>query len=132
MKEKWKGKRSIILNICLKLLLLKKARYEECNSFFWYSLNATVCEFSNFKIGTVNAIRKKFVRLNNNILTSLGWTKWASDIKVPFYYRYCSKIILTSAFICFQSCFLLEDGKKAMNLYIVLLHMFLLLKETSS
>ena len=32
--------------------------------FFRYCLNTTVYEFNNFNIGTVNAIRKKFVQLH--------------------------------------------------------------------
>ena len=43
--------------------------------FFWYCLNTTVCEYSNFNIGTVNAIQKKFVYC----------TKLASKLKVRFY-----------------------------------------------
>ena len=42
-----------------------------------------------------------------------------------------SKFILTSAFICLQSSLLFQDGKNAMNTYIILLHLFLLLPVTS-
>ena len=35
------------------------------------------------------------------------------------------------AFICLQSSFLFQHGKKAMKTYIILRHMFLLLQETS-
>ena len=45
--------------------------------------------------------------------------------------HYCSKFILTSVLICLQSNFLFQPGKKAMKTCIILLHMFLLLQETS-
>ena len=45
--------------------------------------------------------------------------------------RYCSKCILTSAFICLKFILLFQHGKKGMKTYIILLHMFLLLQETS-
>ena len=41
--------------------------------------------------------------------------KWVSKLKVHFYQRYCSKFILTSAFICSQSSFLFWPGEKAMK-----------------
>ena len=48
-------------------------------------------------------------------------TKWASKLKVPFELKcYCSKFILTSAFIFLQHRFLFEHGKKAINTYIIL------------
>ena len=36
--------------------------------FFWYYLNTKACIFSNFNIGTVNAIQKEFVKLHKFIL----------------------------------------------------------------
>ena len=32
--------------------------------FFWYSLNTIVRKFNNSRIGTVNAVQKKFVYLH--------------------------------------------------------------------
>ena len=52
---------------------------------------------SNFSIGTVNFS---------------SCTKWASKLKVGFYERNCSKFIRTSTFICQQSSFLFQHGKK--------------------
>ena len=49
-------------------------------------------------------------------------TKWASKLKFHFNLkRYCSKFILTSAFICLQSSSLFQHGKKAMMTYIILI-----------
>ena len=39
--------------------------------------------------------------------------------------RCCSKFILTSAFIYLQSSFLFQHGKKAMRIYIILLHILI-------
>ena len=69
--------------------------------FLWYCLNATLCEFNNFNIGTVNAIQKKLVLLHEmdeQINTSLLMLLY--------------KFILTSACICLQSTLLFQHGKK--------------------
>ena len=58
-----------------------------------------------------------------------------TSAKVYFCKCYCNKFILTSAFICLQSSFLFQHGKKAIKTYIILLYMFLfslLLQEISS
>ena len=44
--------------------------------------------------------------------------------------RYCSKFII-SVFICLESTFLCQHGKKPMKTCIILFHMFLLLQEKS-
>ena len=86
--------------------------------FFWRCLNTTVCEFNNFNIGPEMQFKRN--------LSSC--TKWAS--KFRFYKRFCTKFILTSAFICPQFSVVFQQGKKAVNTYLIL-HMFLLLQETS-
>ena len=79
------------------------------NYFCWYCLNTTVRKFNN--IGTINAIQKKFVYLH----------EMGEKVKSPLYksQRYCCKFILASAFICQQSSFLFQHGKKAMYTYII-------------
>ena len=58
-------------------------------------------------------------------------TIWAIKLKVHFQLkRYCSKLMLTSAFIFLQSSFLFQHGKKAMKTYIILL--FLLYNITGN
>ena len=37
---------------------------EENATFFWYCLNTAVCEFSNFSIGGITVIQKKFIKLH--------------------------------------------------------------------
>ena len=44
---------------------------------------------------------------------------------------YCSKLILTSVFICLQSSFLFQHGKKVMKQYIIIFHLLLLLQGNS-
>ena len=69
--------------------------------FLWYCLNATLYEFNNFNIGTVNAIQKKLLLLHEmdeQINTSLLMLLY--------------KFILTSACICLQSSLLFQHGKK--------------------
>ena len=39
--------------------------------FFWYCINTTVCKFSNFNTGTVNAIQKKLVKQIGERIKSL-------------------------------------------------------------
>ena len=57
-------------------------------------------------------------------------TKWANKLKILIK-RYYSEFIPTSVFICLPSSFLFQHEKIAMNTYIILLHMFLLFRETS-
>ena len=42
-----------------------------------------------------------------------SYMKWASTLKVRFYWHYCSKFILTSAFICLQSSFFISTWGKS-------------------
>ena len=69
----------------------------------------------------------KLPNANSITLTLVQWmqfkrklsncAKWANKLKVRFYWHYCSKFILTSAFICLQSNFLFQHGKKSMKTY---------------
>ena len=64
-------------------------------------LNTTVRKFNNSNICAVNAVQKKFVFC----------TKLVNKLKVHFWLKhYCSRFILTSAFICQQSSFLFQDN----------------------
>ena len=55
-----------------------------------------------------------------------------AKLKVHFYLkRYCIKFILTVVLTCLQSSFLIQHGKKAKKKYIIIIHMFLSLQETS-
>ena len=51
--------------------------------------------------------------------TSSSCMKWASNLKVRFYWRCCNKFRFTPAFICVQSSFLFQYRKKALKTYIV-------------
>ena len=102
------------------MLQLKKSAIWRMQCFFWCYLSTTVCKFNNFN-GKVNAIQRSMC----------SCTKRASKLKVCFYWRFCGKFILSLAFICVQSSFLVQHGKKAIMTYIILLYFFLLLKGTS-
>ena len=78
------------------------------NYFSWYCLNTTVRKFNISSIGSINAIQKKFVYLH----------KMGEKIHFKSQRYYC-KVILTSAFICQQSNFLFQHGKKTMYTYII-------------
>ena len=91
--------------------------------FFWYCLKQQCVSFNNSNICTVNAIQKKFVCLHE----MGGQIKSSPLIKNAI----AESLFLLQFLLAFSVLF--QYGKKAMKIYIyiILLHMFLLLQETS-
>ena len=87
-----------------------KSRLNKCNMenemFFLIladiCLNTKVRKFYNFNIGAINAIQRNLS----------ACTKWANKLKVRFYYRFCSKFILS--FAC-NPAFYFNTGKRLLR-----------------
>ena len=93
-----------ILNICFNLLHLKCSKYKLENEILFLILpkyNST--RFNNSNIGTVNAIKKEIVYLE----------EMGEQIKSSLLIKtLLQKVYSYSVFICLQSSFLFQHGKK--------------------
>ena len=95
----------------------------ESEIFFLVLSKTTVCKFNNSNICSVNAIQKKFVCLH----------EMGEQIKSSPLIKNAIAVSLFLLQFLLAFSVLFQYGKKAMKIYIyiILLHMFLLLQETS-
>ena len=82
---------------------------------FWYCLNTTMSQFTNFNVRRVNAVKKR---------NFYSCTKWVSKVKFTFINpNTVSLFLLHLSFAC-NSNFHCNMDKKTTKTYIILLHMF--------